>query len=337
VLGSAVLADHTVTFAHHKLGLLTPSGAQQVGKLHLADIGVPTSIASELSAQLLDRGDIVSWLEPRAVGAYKNTAGHVAVLAGSPGKIGAGLMVARACLRGGAGLVTIATWPESASAMESRVLEAMTARLDPNDLPASLDHALAGKRVVVVGPGFGLDERARKVVTRVLANHPGPVVVDADALTLFAKNPSGFAVAKKAVLTPHPGELARILGTSTQAVEADRFAAARTAAEKTRAVVLLKGVHTLIATPDGRIAINPTGNAALATAGAGDVLSGILGALAGILEPFEAACTAAYVHGMAADIWRAEGADRGLLASEIADLLPRVFAPLVAEHTPWPV
>jgi NAD(P)H-hydrate epimerase len=230
-------------------------------------------------------------------------------------------MVARAALRAGAGLATIATWTESADAIEAGVLEAMTTRIDRASIAAAVDAALAGKRVAVVGPGLGLDADARAVVERALA-FTGVVVVDADALSIFAGSPESFAPARAAILTPHPGEAARLLGTTPAAVEGDRFAAARSLAARARAVVVLKGARTIVAGPDGRVVVNATGNAALATAGSGDVLGGIIAALACSLAPFEAAAAGAFLHWLAADAWSATHGDRGLLASEIADALP---------------
>ena len=333
-LGVVVKASRTVTFAHYKLGLLTPGGARSCGVVHVADIGVPASLASQLghAAELVEGADVASWLSPRAVDAHKNVAGHVAVVAGSPGKTGAARLVAHAAMRAGAGLVTIATWPESAAAVEAGVVEAMTTRLDRANVASSIDAALVGKRAVVVGPGLGLDAAARAAIEGVLAFY-GPIVIDADALTLFAGSPESFAPARAAILTPHSGECARLLGITPAEVEADRFAAARTLASRARAVVLLKGAHTIIASPEGRIVVNATGSAALATAGSGDVLAGILGALACTLSPFDAACAGAFIHGLAGDAWSATNGDRGLLASEIADLVPRTLTALASAHT----
>lgn len=323
-LGAAVEAKRTVTFGHYKLGLLTPGGARAAGIVHVADIGVPP-LVERAAAELVEASDVASWIVPRARDAHKNTAGHVAVVAGSPGKTGAARMVARAALRAGAGLVTIATWPESAAAVEAGAVEAMTARIDRASVASSVGAALEGKRVAVVGPGLGLDADARAVVDRALA-FDGALVLDADALTHVAALPSWARA--DAILTPHPGECARLLGVTSAVVERDRFAAARSLASRTGAIVLLKGAYTLVASPDGRVAINPTGNAALATGGSGDVLAGIVGALACSLPPFEAACAAAFIHGLAADAWSADNGDRGLLASEIADLVPRTLTAL---------
>jgi hydroxyethylthiazole kinase-like uncharacterized protein yjeF len=200
----------------------------------------------------------------------------------------------------------------------------MTARIDRARAPESLDAAMAHAHAVVVGPGFGLGDDARAAVEYVLASWRGPVVVDADGLSMFAGRPSVFMAAKKAILTPHPGELARLLGITTDAVEADRFRAAREIVAASGAVVVLKGAHTIIASPDSRMAVTPVACPALATAGSGDVLGGILGAMVCHLPTFEAACAGVMLHALAGEAWASAhaGADRGMLASEIADRLP---------------
>jgi NAD(P)H-hydrate epimerase len=182
---------------------------------------------------------------------------------------------------------------------------------------------LRGKDAVVIGPGLGLGDDARVAVEYVLAAWQGPVIVDADALTMFAGRPSVLLAAKNAVLTPHPGELARLLGRTVAQVEADRFRAARELVAATGAVVVLKGAHSIIASPDSRLAVSPMACPVLATAGSGDVLAGIIGAMACTLSGFEAACAGVMLHALAGEAWsRAHsGTDRGMLASEIADSL----------------
>jgi len=329
-LGVSVEAAATVTFAHHKLGLLTPNGARLAGKVRVVDIGVPANLVAHVghTASLLERSDLVSWTIPRAPGAHKNSAGHVAVVGGSAGKIGAPQLVARGALRGGAGLVTIATWPDAAASIESHVLEAMTARIDPANPGTSLDAIVAGKHAVAVGPGLGLGSEARAAIDHLLASWRGPLVVDADALTLLAARGSLRRLPEKAILTPHPGELARLLGRNTAEIEADRYRAVREAATVTGAVVVLKGAHTLVAGADSRMAVSPYACPVLATAGSGDVLAGIVAAMACSLPPFDAACAGVVAHALAGEEWSRThgGTDRGLLASEIADTLPAVLA-----------
>jgi NAD(P)H-hydrate epimerase len=192
---------------------------------------------------------------------------------------------------------------------------------------------LARRRAVVMGPGFGRAEAAKKVIERVLETFEGPMVVDADAITLFKDRPAELARARgPLVLTPHAGEMGRLLGISADDVERDRFGAVRKLVDLTGAVVVLKGARTIISAPDGRIAVNTTGNPLLATAGAGDVLAGIVGALLCSMKPFEAAMAAVHLHGLVADVLRARAGDRGVFASEIADELPRVIDALLREE-----
>jgi NAD(P)H-hydrate epimerase len=329
-LGVAIRAQATATFAHEKLGLLTPNGSLCSGRVHVVDIGVPAALVAHVgsSGQLLQPADLALWLAPRSPGQHKNSSGHVAVVAGSPGKIGAPQLAARGAMRAGAGLTTIATWPDAARAIESHVLEIMTARIDPERPGESLDQILEGKHAVVIGPGFGLGDEARAAVEHVVASFGGPTVVDADALTLFAGRPSTLMASKKAILTPHPGEAARLLGRSPAQIEENRFHASRELAAASGAVVVLKGAHTIIAAPDGRLAVSPVACPALATAGAGDVLGGIVAAVACSLPPFDAACAGVMLHALAGEAWsKSHGdADRGMLASEIADTLPQILA-----------
>lgn len=331
VLGACVHAKHTVTFAHYKLGLLTPHGAAHCGRIHVVDIGVPASLAETSDAQLIEPADISAFVSPRAPDAHKYRAGHVGVLAGSPGKTGAALLTSRGALRAGAGAVTIATWHDALPALQGRVVEVMTASLDALEKPlieVAASFATA-KRAVVAGPGFGTDERAATAIRALLVGYDGNVVLDADALTLYASRAAELASSRaKLILTPHSGEAARLLGTTADAVESDRFTAARTLAKRTNAVVVLKGAHTLVVSPEGRIAISPIANPALATAGSGDVLAGVIGANACNMQPFEAACAGVYLHAAAADEWSKGGRHRGLLASEIADQVPTVLASL---------
>ena len=205
----------------------------------------------------------------------------------------------------------------------------MTARIEPDNVAGSIDHALEGKQAVVLGPGLGLEDAAQAVAEYVLASWRGPIVVDADALTMFAGNPSVFMATKQPILTPHPGEMGRLLGRTAREVEDDRFRAVRELVAVTGAVVVLKGAHTIIGAPDSRLVVCPASCPALATAGSGDVLGGIIGAMACSLESFEAACAGVMLHALSGEAWsRAHrGADRGLLASEIADGVAGVLAP----------
>src|SRR6188768_1108777 len=333
VLGVAVRAGTTITFAHAKLGLLTPSGSQHAGKLHTADIGVPdTGLAmGGYSAEIVEASDVLSALVARSITTHKGSAGRVLVIAGSPGKIGAALLAAQGALRAGAGLVTIAALPETAALPDQRVLEVMTARIDPERIEDSLDEMLERTDSLAVGPGLGLGATARRIVDHVALRVPKTKVLDADAISHFAGRAEALrGAAGEVVLTPHAGEMARIVGGSAADVEADRFGTLARAVALTESVVLLKGHRTLVGATEERVAINVTGSGVLATGGSGDVLTGILAAFAALLDIRRAAYVAAYVHGIAAERCSLPGVDRGVLAHEIADQVPFALGALRA-------
>lgn len=332
VLGCAIVADATITFAHPKLGLCTPRGAAHAGHVEVCDIGVPEDPSETgLSAEVVERTDVAALLSPRSRALHKSSAGRVLVVAGSPGKLGAALLSAHGAQRAGAGLVTIASSPAAADALDHRVLEAMTARIAADAPEASLQKALEPCNAAVVGPGLGLDAAARRLVDAVVLAWDGPKVVDADAISHFAGRAAELGRAKNVILTPHAGELARLLGTSAEAVEDNRYDAVARAVELTRAVVLLKGRFTIIGAPGQLPLLNPSGGPVLATGGSGDVLSGIIAALACSLSPRDAAFVGAYLHGAAADRWaNARNTDRGLLAHELADELPATIGALLS-------
>jgi ADP-dependent NAD(P)H-hydrate dehydratase / NAD(P)H-hydrate epimerase len=338
-LGIAVRADETVTFGHLKIGMLTPEGARLSGNVHVVDLGVPDPpILAHVGfvAEVIRRETVGSYFVEREANVHKHKAGDVLIVAGSRGKLGASLLTAGAAMRAGAGLVTICTWAEAATSLESRVVEVMTARIDPDRIGASLDAALVGRRTVAIGPGFGLGPDAREAVDHVVLGWDGVKVVDADAITHFVGRAEALAGAKgQLVLTPHPGELGRLLGRSAAAIEEDRFGAVREAVERTRAVVILKGARTIIATPEGRLYICMAGNPALATAGAGDVLTGLIAAFACTMPAVEAACAGVFVHALAGDLWSAHtGCDRGLFAGEIPEQVPEIIAALMRGEDP---
>jgi len=329
-----VQADDTVTFGHLKVGLLTPAGARLSGHIHVVDLGVPDRLIVPMVghiAEVIEKETIGASFTAREASVHKHQAGNVLVIAGSSGKLGAAFLAGSSAMRAGAGLVTLCTWPESKAALEARVVELMTAQIDPERIAGSLDEALVGKKAVAVGPGLGLDERARLAVDHVVLGWDGVKVVDADALTLFVGRAEAMAKARgHLILTPHPGELGRLLGRDGRAIEQDRFGAVREAVELTGATVVLKGARTIVASPDKRMFICMAGNPVLATAGSGDVLTGIIAAFACHLSPEQAACAGVLVHALAGDLWRSRtGSDRGMLASEIACLVPEVFAALV--------
>jgi len=333
VLGAAVRAGTTITFAHAKLGLMTPSGLQHSGKLRTVDIGVPDTSLAQIgySAEIVEAADVLAALVTRSISTHKGSAGRVMVIAGSPGKIGAALLAAQGALRAGAGLVTIAALPETAALLDQRVLEVMTARIDPARIEDSLDELLERADAVAIGPGLGLDATARRIAEHVALRAPKTKVLDADAISHFAGRAEQLrGAAGELVLTPHSGEMARIVGGSAAEVEDDRFGALARAVALTGSVVLLKGHRTLVGAPEERIAINVSGSGVLATGGSGDVLTGILAAFGALLDVRRAAYAAAYVHGIAGERRSLHGVDRGVLAHEIADEVPFALGALRA-------
>jgi hydroxyethylthiazole kinase-like uncharacterized protein yjeF len=333
--GVAVRAVLTATFAAKKRGLVTPLGALHAGAVHVVSLGIPDELVRRLGYGVteLEAKDVAEAIPKRGPTSHKGESGRVLILAGSRGKIGAGLLVVEGALRAGGGLVTLAAEPATAAVYESRVLEAMTARIDPADPEGSLAPYLERADAVALGPGFGLDAFARRIVDHVALGWAGPVALDADALTCFEGRAEALAGARgKRVLTPHAGEMARLVGGTAASVEADRFGAVSRAVALTRQTVLLKGAQTLVAAPDAPIAVNPTGHPVLATGGTGDVLSGVIAALLVLAPPFKAACAGAFLHGRAAtELARERGVDRGILAHEIAAAIPDALARTLAE------
>jgi ADP-dependent NAD(P)H-hydrate dehydratase / NAD(P)H-hydrate epimerase len=332
-LGVAVVARLTITFGHPKTGLLTSVALDHTGELRVADLGVPQRLGPALTprAHWLDAADVAGWVEARARSTHKGRSGRVLVIGGSPGKTGAAVLSAHAALRAGAGLVTIAAFAAATASLDSRVIEVMTRPIEVDRLEASLDAALEHADAVVIGPGLGLDALARRVVDHVVLGHDGPKLIDADALTLFAGRAHELTRApSRCLLTPHPAELARLLGSSAKEVEADRFTASERAVALTGQALLLKGPHTLLCEPGAAPWVVSEGHPALAVGGSGDVLSGMTGAFIARLGPLRAGALGAFVHGRAARLWvdAHAGADRGLLARELADFVPQALATL---------
>lgn len=333
ILGSAIRATHTVTFAHLKKGLLTSEGYAHAGNITVSHIGVPSELPASIkpAAWLLERTDLSARLSPRSPTAHKGTAGRVVVVAGSPGTLGAARLSSRACLRSGAGLVTLLTDPETVRQLEAEVVEVMTASFED----VRTNELLASAQAIVVGPGLGRGPKARRVCQAVWEKGR-PTVVDADALRLIAEDREAFLQAEERlfVLTPHPGEAAALLSSSVQEIEADRFSAAERLSEDLKSVVVLKGPRTIIAAPGHASVVSAFGSPVLATAGSGDVLSGILGAfLVGattLEEVFGRAQAGVGVHALSGERWESQHGDRGLLASELGDLVPEVLSALLS-------
>lgn len=295
--------------------------------------------------ELLRHSRVARWLPDRPRDGHKGTFGHLFVLAGSRGLSGAARLACEAAYRSGVGLVTLGVPKPLANSLEAALLETMTLSLPATDMEtisaAALPHALAfanGRQAAVVGPGMSRHADTALLAREMALRCTVPTVLDADALYALSREEpfGGFTVkegedegAPARVMTPHPGEMARLTGINAAQIQADREGAAARFAEKWRAVVVLKGRHTVIAAPDGRLAVNPTGNQGMATGGTGDVLAGMVGALlAQGADPWEAACAAAYAHGLAGDIAARQKTPRALIAGDLLEALPEAWREL---------
>ncbi|MGH7961228.1 MAG: NAD(P)H-hydrate dehydratase [Candidatus Binatia bacterium] len=331
-LGTAVQAELTVTFAYPKLGHIVYPGATYVGRLVVVDIGIaPEAVAAVRPQTVLltpeTAGALVRVRQPEA---HKGDFGHLLVLAGARGKSGAALLCGAAALRMGTGLVTLAGPGSLNSVFSSALLEAMTIPLpEQSDGSLSLDEAvlteaLRGKSALAFGPGVGVSTNTIALTRWLLARSAQPMVIDADGLNCLATEPDVLRRAQApVVLTPHPGEMARLLKSSTAEVQARRLEGARTFATQYGCYLVLKGARTVIAAPDGRVWINPTGNSGMASGGMGDVLTGILGGLLAQGYPLDEACVlGVFLHGYAGDLAAQEKGEIGILARDVIERLP---------------
>ncbi len=334
--GDIFAADLTVTFTAPKPSQVLLPSAERCGRLLIRPIGTTREILESIDGDRLywlERKDVAGFAASRDADSHKGTFGHVKIIAGSSSKPGAAILAGTAALRSGAGLCTVITAKGAAAAIVGRTPELMTipaAELEDGSLgPASFDPSwLEGAGVVAVGPGLGTRPPNRELVARLLDEVEQPLVVDADGLTALASLGDWRRRTPTLILTPHPGEMARLTGLSTREVQARRVELARELAVNREAIVVLKGARTLIAAPDGRVAINPTGTPAMATAGSGDVLTGLL---AGLLaqhpdaDAFEVAAAAVWLHGKAGEAASGQWGERSLLAGDMLPALPQAF------------
>lgn len=333
ICGCAVKADLTVSFAFGKVGQYVYPGADRVGTLRIVDIGIPRQFAATRSApvSLVTAATARGLFPPRSQTAHKGSFGHLLLVAGSRGKTGAAALAAEAALRVGAGLVSLAVPAAVQPILAARLLEVMTEPigLDQPALGAKdIDQLLQltrDKQALAIGPGLGTAEQTVELVARLISETAHPLVLDADGLNALAtrrhllKNLRDRAW----VLTPHPGEMARLSGLTIAQIEADRIAVAREFAVAHRVVLVLKGARTIIALPDRSVFVNSTGNPGMASGGMGDVLTGIIGGLlAQGMDAGEAARLGVFWHGLAADLLSATMGNSGLLASDLTHKLP---------------
>lgn len=334
VMGAAVRADMTVTFGLPKLGLYTGAGLDHAGRIEVVDIGIPPAFVEAIASRvsLITAGIIRRLIPDRRVSSHKGTYGHAGIIAGSVGKTGAAAMAAKAALRVGAGLVTVATPSSVNDTLEAKLLEAMTVPMPETKARtlarAGLEEILSfinARTAAAIGPGLTTHPETVELIHALLPRLEKPSVLDADALNALIGRTSLLDACKiPPILTPHPGEMARLVdGASTRSINEDRIGAALTFAQARHVMLVLKGARTVVAHPDGRVAICPTGNPGMATAGTGDVLTGmIVGLLAQGLSPWDAACAGTYLHGLAGDLAAAERGLAGLIAGDVIEQIP---------------
>ncbi|MFO0728450.1 MAG: NAD(P)H-hydrate dehydratase [Myxococcota bacterium] len=334
ILGAAVRADRTVALAFQKLGHVLPPGRAHAGRTRVADIGIPPSLLSSvpLGAGRLEAEDVRHAFPPRPLDAHKGTFGHVLVIGGRPERPGSALLAGRAALRIGAGLVTLGSDEETIRRLAPALVELMGAAVGgPRIDHSAVLEILEDMDALVIGGSLDGRQQDRAAIREILGRAKVPTVIDAGALDAIALD-LGAVAARSAptVLTPHPGEAARVLGKTTAAVQADRLGAARAIAEAGRAIVVLKGASTIIAEPSGVAAVVTEGNPGMATAGSGDVLAGMIGGLlAGRRDPVLSARAGVYLHASAGDLGAAERGEASLIASDLIDQLPQAIGALL--------
>jgi hydroxyethylthiazole kinase-like uncharacterized protein yjeF len=326
--GEHVHADFTVTFTAPKAGQVLPPNCDDVGELIVAPIGSPPSLYDNVTLSVIEPKMFGPLLAPRPRDGHKGTFGHVLVVAGSRGKTGAAAMAGISALRAGAGLVTVASAESAIAQIAAHAPELMTEPLAETPkgsiaLNANLDPIAEGKTVIAMGPGLGRDPGIAELVRAAIATFEQPMVLDADALVTHL----GGTRDRVRILTPHPGEMARLTGGTTADVQKDRVGVARAFATEHGVTLVLKGERTVIGFPDGQVWINPTGTPALGTGGSGDILTGLI---SGLVAQFperarEAVAAAVYLHGLAAEIGVRELGEKSLIATDVLKYLPRAM------------
>jgi NAD(P)H-hydrate epimerase len=347
IIGEHARADFCVTFTAPKIAHVFPPACERMGEWVVKQIGTPAEALENdptLYLNYVCRQD-VAWIgKPRAAGANKGSFGHVLILAGSMGKTGAAAMAARAALRAGAGLVTVATARSALPIVATFGVEFMTEALPETEDGAislraldgqRLDKLVAGKTVLAVGPGIGAQPETAEFVRTVVNKYSLPLVLDADGLNAFDGRMDSFRKDVRpigsTVFTPHPGEMARLTGKTIVEIQAQRVAVAREFSQQFGVTLVLKGFRTLIASPDGQVEVNPTGNPGMAKGGSGDVLTGMV---AGLRAQFpthpvgEVATAAVYLHGMAGDLAAAELGQHSMLAGDLLERIPQAYKKL---------
>ncbi len=343
VMGNAVEACYTVTFGLPKRGHFLYPGAAHAGKLFIEDIGFPRMLttSADIAADYLEKAYVSSLIPARENYSHKGSYGHVLIVAGSRGKTGCARMAAKACLRSGAGLVTVGVPESLASGFQACFSEEMmlvlpdrgNGALSSKSSKSVIDFMHKSADILAVGPGIGVSSDTVKIMSDIIQEMSCPVVIDADGINSLRGNMKLLRGAKwPIILTPHPGEMRGLLNDSAMeisGIEKDRINTALSFATETGTHLVLKGVPTVIAGPDGKAFINATGNPGLATAGAGDVLSGMIaGFLAQSAAPVHSCILGVYLHGLAGDIVASRKGQHSLIASDIIDAIPAAFRSL---------
>jgi hydroxyethylthiazole kinase-like uncharacterized protein yjeF len=336
-LGAAIRASLTITFGLPKVGHLISPGTDYVGELKVLDIGIPRTLVEgeRIQTCLTEGEEIRQWLStPRRKDSHKGDYGHLLVLAGSVGKTGAAAMACEAALRMGAGLVTLGI-PKSLNAiMEVKLTEVMTEPLPETSKQTlslkAFDPILRlceNKKAVILGPGIGTVKETQSLILHLVKTLGLPLILDADALTALATQTKMLPAANPSlILTPHPGEMARLVGATVKEVQEDRIGMSRNFSHAWNAFLVLKGYRTLIATPRKEIIINPTGNPGMATGGTGDVLTGMIGGLISQGRDIPGSLQAAvYLHGLAGDRVAREKGERSLVATDLIEQLSELL------------
>jgi len=341
-IGESIEAELTITLAAPKLPLVLPPAETRCGDIVIADIGIPAGVLEAVDGprvDLLTRAAMREAIVPRSADSHKGDYGRVLIVAGSRGKTGAAHLSAMGALRSGAGLVTVATPAGCQSTVASMAPEYMTEAIEEADnglSAAAVDRILDMARdVVAIGPGLGQGSDTKAFVKAFVDRATMPLVIDADGLNAFGDDPERLSgrEGRDVIITPHPGEMARLVGMSTDEVQASRLEIARNFAIAHHVYVVLKGHRTVIATPDDKIFINPTGNPGMATGGTGDVLTGMIAAWVAQLLDAEAACKlAVYLHGMAGDLADADEGEAAMTATDLAAHLGDAFLELSARR-----
>ncbi len=334
-LGVSVKADITVTFAVPKIGLAIYPGVDYAGKVYVADITTPKLLEKDITSELITYDTVRRILKPRSQDTHKGTYGHLFILAGSPGKTGAATLAAQGALRTGTGLVTAGIPRSLNPIMAQKLTEAMTEPLPETEsgtfgkesIEATLKTISSRKTALAVGPGISTTQDTAEFLYETLKNCPVPIVADADGITLIAQNLQILKELKAPiVLTPHPGEMSRLIGRTGEDVQKNRIGVARDFSSMYNVYTVLKGARTVISTPDGRVFINPTGNAGMASGGMGDVLTGIIGGfLAQGYSPEDACVLGVFSHGLAGDFVARKRGEAGIIAGDVANSLPETL------------